>query len=136
LACKKRNRKAYQAAYWANLNAQVKLGYRARQRAHKALKLTPEAKAERREALALRAAQRVIAARRKTKGMVNPTGERPVGPCEICGVTNSEPLLLDHSHVTGYIRGWLCRKCNSGLGFFNDNNETLRKAAEYLERTI
>lgn len=57
--------------------------------------------------------------------------------CEIC----DEPLLsvkhtaTDHSHTRGHFRGFLCNKCNTGLGKFNDNLELLDKAMKYLIRT-
>lgn len=44
-------------------------------------------------------------------------------------------LTVDHCHVTGAVRGLLCRKCNAGLGMFSESSEMLRKAAEYLERS-
>lgn len=51
---------------------------------------------------------------RKTAGMVDPTGEKRRGPCEICGL--DKPLHCDHDHSTGKIRGWLCIGCNTALG--------------------
>lgn len=51
--------------------------------------------------------------------------------CQICGSVNR--LCVDHNHVTGEIRGILCSKCNKGLGIFNDSQQLLRKAANYLE---
>lgn len=42
-------------------------------------------------------------------------------------------LAVDHDHETGTIRGLLCMSCNVGLGKFGDNQETLRKALNYLE---
>ena len=57
--------------------------------------------------------------------------------CAICG----NPLLdkttvIDHDHLSGKIRGILCRLCNIGLGSFLDNPYVLNKAREYLERGI
>ena len=57
------------------------------------------------------------------------------GVCKICKqvcITN-EVLSVDHCHTTGKIRGLLCMKCNSALGYFKDNIETLKSAIKYLE---
>lgn len=54
-----------------------------------------------------------------------------VSACMICG--SDKRLCIDHDHDTKAIRGVLCSKCNAGLGMFRDNQEFLRKAAEYLE---
>ena len=55
------------------------------------------------------------------------------GACAICRV----PLAMDegnvdHCHETGVVRGVLCRPCNLGLGFFRDNEDSLKKAARYV----
>lgn len=39
---------------------------------------------------------------------------------------------VDHDHKIGAIRGLLCDKCNRALGFLQEDEETLLKAAEYL----
>ena len=52
--------------------------------------------------------------------------------CEICGATQN--LVSDHCHSTGFRRGKLCSDCNLGLGFFFDEPQVLRDAAEYVER--
>ena len=58
------------------------------------------------------------------------------GGCLICGgVNKSGPLHVDHSHVSGEIRGLLCSGCNQGLGSFQDSPELCEKAAEYLRRS-
>jgi hypothetical protein len=40
---------------------------------------------------------------------------------------------LDHDHATGKIRKFLCTNCNRGLGHFQDNQEFLMAAVEYLK---
>lgn len=62
-----------------------------------------------------------------------PTRPRPEA-CEICGsaCTSGRALALDHEHTTGQFRGWLCIKCNMGLGCFRDDPELLVKAKAYL----
>jgi hypothetical protein len=42
-------------------------------------------------------------------------------------------MAVDHEHVTGRIRGLLCSSCNRGIGLFDDDPETIRSAARYIE---
>ncbi len=62
--------------------------------------------------------------------------ERHGGLCGICRnpMVGLKNLHVDHDHVTGKVRGLLCRDCNLALGIFGDNAERLRRAARYLER--
>ena len=54
--------------------------------------------------------------------------------CECCGkLPERSRLDLDHCHVTGIFRGWLCGSCNRGLGQLGDNLEGLARAAAYLQ---
>ena len=39
------------------------------------------------------------------------------GKCAACGSHQTKVLEVDHNHVTGKVRGLLCRKCNSKLGW-------------------
>ena len=41
-------------------------------------------------------------------------------------------LAVDHCHVTGRIRGLLCRRCNVVLGLLRDNIEHLQNMTSYL----
>jgi hypothetical protein len=44
--------------------------------------------------------------------------------------------MLDHCHVTGRFRGWLCHACNTGLGELGDDVASVRRALAYLERWL
>lgn len=56
--------------------------------------------------------------------------------CAICKLPNvsDKAFAVDHCHKTGQVRGLLCSRCNLGLGLFQDDEETLREAARYVER--
>ena len=52
--------------------------------------------------------------------------------CAICA-RSDRPLCVDHCHATGKVRGFLCRACNLGLGYYNDDPSLTRAATSYLE---
>lgn len=43
-------------------------------------------------------------------------------------------LCIDHCHKSNKVRGLLCQKCNSGLGFFKDELSTVFSAYNYLKK--
>ena len=55
------------------------------------------------------------------------------GGCATCGST--ERLSVDHCHKSGKVRGVLCGKCNSALGFARDCTTTLAQLICYLEKS-
>lgn len=52
--------------------------------------------------------------------------------CLICSTEFIKTPALDHDHKTGRLRGVLCHKCNSGIGFFKDDPVLIQKAIDYL----
>ena len=55
--------------------------------------------------------------------------------CQICGNTE-RPIVLDHCHVTKAFRGWICDRCNSGLGSLGDTLDSILKAVSYLSTPV
>lgn len=77
---------------------------------------------------------KVRAGKRRKAGLPNPTRNCPP-TCELCGgpPNGRGSLCLDHCHASGKFRGWLCSRCNTGLGIFRDSTELLYRAAAYLD---
>lgn len=71
---------------------------------------------------------------RRYKGLPEPT--RPEsGACECCGKSALlDGLCLDHDHVTGKFRGWLCNFCNTAIGKLGDSLDGVKRAVAYLEK--
>jgi len=66
--------------------------------------------------------------------------DQQVGLCDICGTSlvfpkSTRRYHIDHDHSTGKVRGLLCNNCNTGLGQFKDNIDSLEAAINYLTRT-
>lgn len=58
--------------------------------------------------------------------------------CAICGATaqnenNKKFLEFDHDHETNKPRGFLCQKCNKGIGLLGDCVEGIESAFKYLQ---
>lgn len=56
------------------------------------------------------------------------------GRCACCNAPETN-LSVDHNHDTGKVRGLLCYKCNSMIGFALDNPKRLQLGIDYLEKT-
>lgn len=57
--------------------------------------------------------------------------------CPICKKTTipglTSKVVIDHNHITGHPRAWICDSCNTGLGRFKDDINLLKSAIKYLE---
>lgn len=42
-------------------------------------------------------------------------------------------LAIDHDHITGKVRGLLCKSCNTALGLARDSVDLLEKMIKYLK---
>jgi len=73
--------------------------------------------------------------RRKKDGVPEAPYPAPAA-CENCTrpFKSTFDTHLDHCHVTGKFRGWLCNKCNRGFGYFGDTLEGMKQGVRYLER--
>jgi len=67
-----------------------------------------------------------------TEEVISEMAQKQEHKCAIC--FKESKLVIDHCHVGGQVRGLLCTNCNTGLGQFKDNVESLRMAIEYLEK--
>ena len=54
--------------------------------------------------------------------------------CKICLDDFVETPHIDHCHTLGNVRGLLCRGCNRGIGFLNDDVKILENAIKYLTK--
>lgn len=58
------------------------------------------------------------------------------GICECCGgPPGKHSMHIDHDHASGTFRGWICNKCNGGLGLLGDSIAGLERAISYLKRS-
>lgn len=81
-----------------------------------------------------------IKANPKQKKEFEQTYPRPkvgeIFSCPICLKTfmreHRNDVVLDHSHVDGSIRGWLCSSCNTSIGKFNDDITILERAINWI----
>lgn len=57
--------------------------------------------------------------------------------CAVChqSCDINDKLCIDHNHMTGIVRGLLCSRCNTGIGYFRDNAQYLMDASRYIDRT-
>ena len=77
---------------------------------------------------------KVRASGRRSRGCPEPLRPAPA-VCECCGkAPTGHGMCLDHCHVSGTFRGWLCGRCNRSIGQLGDSIDGLMNAVRYLER--
>ncbi|MCX6198598.1 MAG: endonuclease domain-containing protein [Bacteroidetes bacterium] len=42
-------------------------------------------------------------------------------------------VVLDHSHIDGSVRGWVCSSCNTSIGKFYDDPAILQRAIDWIK---
>jgi len=52
------------------------------------------------------------------------------GLCAICG--EAKALVIDHSHENGDVRGLLCTRCNTGIGWIEQRPDFINLVCAYL----
>lgn len=57
------------------------------------------------------------------------------GRCDICDcvLKNTSSAFVDHDHDTGFIRGLLCKHCNSAIGLLKEDYQIMKRAIEYID---
>ena len=61
--------------------------------------------------------------------------EKQKGLCIICKKKSNKTLHVDHNHKTKEVRGLLCYRCNSAIGYLDDSPERARVLADYIDKT-
>lgn len=60
------------------------------------------------------------------------------GKCQVCERDfvdqrhHPQAPVVDHDHATGRVRGVICRSCNLGLGYFNDDPVVIETLGAYI----
>ena len=60
--------------------------------------------------------------------------------CPVCDRTIirqfRNDVVLDHYHLNGEIRGWICRQCNSSIGMMDEDISILKRAIKWIRGVL
>lgn len=60
--------------------------------------------------------------------------------CPVCEKSfkreHNNDVVLDHNHIDGTIRGWLCSSCNTSIGKFGEDINILQRAIDWIKKTL
>jgi len=54
-------------------------------------------------------------------------------PLDLDATDKKSKVAVDHNHETGEVRGILCQNCNTGIGMFDEDPRTIRRALAYVQ---
>lgn len=83
----------------------------------------------------MRTINRLHREHRVPEGHVCPICSRSADELHSPSSRTKTPWRLDHDYETGKFRGFLCDRCNIGLGKFADDPDVLIAAIDYLKRS-
>lgn len=57
--------------------------------------------------------------------------------CDCCykSIVTTKTIQLDHCHLTGNFRGWLCKECNISIGNLGDDINSLINVIKYMNKS-
>lgn len=58
--------------------------------------------------------------------------DRQNGKCALCLTAQERPLFVDHHHTTGVVRGLLCIKCNTLIGYYERSKSDRVRLEAYV----
>jgi hypothetical protein len=56
------------------------------------------------------------------------------GICPLCLDPLGRKVDIDHNHSTGEVRGLLCHRCNTMIGFVREDISILKRSITYLSK--
>lgn len=85
-------------------------------------------------------AKKVKINRKEMKAYIEKNPRPKIGEVFVCPICDRKKIrsfqndvVLDHSHIDGGVRGWVCSSCNTSIGKFYDDPNILQRAMEWIK---